>query len=783
MRLCVSKFLSFLIMKNQQDFDGVMRRRTEVDDEGQESATIEEIDNFEPTNSPTNAPLAERLNDGEEGEPRCFEEVEVQEMIEFFHSIDYSSFDVDKKNAVEIILDKIENDNASSNPEPAADFFAKNKSKIHKEMHAILVSFVPAGERLSRFGNAYLKKWMMASNLKRYFLYRSKEALATIAANRFLKRIERVNSQTYDNLVDILVELGQQERADNNSDDSDNPPAPNNTTADTQNNGRRGQRSNNNPTTQPVLDEVIQAVMKKSFMKHLKGEAREHCQLGHKLELPIGRDFMRLVNEKNKLGRVRIISLHKVGIVSKKNCPWSKDSIDFIACILDEDETLQLWGVEIKSRQTTSTITEEKEYMRRLRRNKFDKINSTDAAKFIRKRDERFQLLHHAYVYDFAKVVHVVGDNSGKVINATIVDYDPSLLSAYGDVITTLKDEVLFWAYDDTTDASDIVIPQNIVDICVELPNVNCVEALYSTVKLWKRMFHDTDILPLPSLQRIIPRSHAKWNAGKPGSDTITKIVDDCVFTPPKLYTNFESRASGRCFSNLCASILRLFQIASSNHQNFENKYPTLRHYLDAASHRFTYKKVLRILYSNFKEEVKKLSAAGTNNGQMQPSATPSSQQVTFNGQTVSDKLDFASVKTFKTPKKAKKRMIEKGTKISKLVQDRINSCSGHPFEVVDQGLNTKDQRRECLICKNKTKWMCVKCRFYFCMDYKETQKRKKQFYFVKEKKDEKSQDEITKIYGKTCFHIGHEKTLRQMLMCHPAVNEEQENTNPNIVN
>ena len=78
------------------------------------------------------------------------------------------------------------------------------------------------------------------------------------------------------------------------------------------------------------------------------------------------------------------------------------------------------------------------------------------------------------------------------------------------------------------------------------MTTVNCKEVLYSSVKLWKRMFDNTSILPRPTLSRIIPRSHAKWNTGKPGSDTITKIVDDCSFIPPKEYTNYESKASGR---------------------------------------------------------------------------------------------------------------------------------------------------------------------------------------------------------------------------------------------
>ena len=165
-------------------------------------------------------------------------------------------------------------------------------------------------------------------------------------------------------------------------------------------------------------------------MRHLKGNAREYCTLGHKLELPIGLDFIKDVNGRKNLGEnVRILSLHKAGLVGMKNCPWAKDSIDFVVCVLDEnDESLELWGVEIKSRQNNNTINKEKETMRKLRRAKYEEIEDEKVHTYIYKKDERLQLLHHAYVYNFDKVVHVVGDNAGKVMNATVVSYNSGTL-------------------------------------------------------------------------------------------------------------------------------------------------------------------------------------------------------------------------------------------------------------------------------------------------------------------------------------------------------------------
>ena len=454
-------------------------------------------------------------------------------------------------------------------------------------------------------------------------MYRSKESLVRFGARYFGKRLS--TSSTYNNLINPLVDLAtaNQNARNNNEEESLGGLSTSPDTVDDQEDAIHEEVSVRRPSEQqeqrrqletpPVTDAIIKAVLKKSFMKHLKGQARDHCQMGHKLELPIAKDFMSDVNEKKKLGGdVKIISVHKVGLVGKKMQPWAKDSIDFIACVLEANQ-LKLWGVEVKSRQTVSTVTRERENMRKLRRKKYEEIDTKKVSAFLYKRDERFQLLHHAFVYSFDKVVLIVGDNGGKVINATVVTYDTTTLESYGKVIETLKEKVLGWAYNEYDDVSDVLIPENIVNLCNDISAINCREALYSNLKLWKRMFQDTFILPRPTLTRIIPRSHAKWNTGKPGSDTITKIVDDCVFTPPKEYTNYESKASGRCFSNLTSAILRMFQISTAK-KDFTRFYPTLDHYRNAASHRCTHKKLLRTIHRIYKKTNKRIVSHRFNN-------------------------------------------------------------------------------------------------------------------------------------------------------------------------
>ena len=300
-------------------------------------------------------------------------EVEVQNMINFFDEIDTSEFDCEKQEALAIITDRIKNDNGpnASTPTPAG-LFENLMSKIRGEIVELLLEFVPQSERRRTGGSAYLKKWFQADNLKRHFLYRSKESLVTIAATCFGKRLG--TSLTYDKLIEKLIEAADEALDDAATDNSDD-------VEEIENFGEEGSIGMTNQQQQqqqveapPIIDDVIKAVLKKSFMKHLKGGARGHCQMGHKLKLPIGKDFMRDLNERNKLGGIKIISLHKVGLVGKQKCPWAKDSIDFLACVLEKDQSIQLWGVEVKSRQTISTITKEKEHTRKLRRKNMKKL-------------------------------------------------------------------------------------------------------------------------------------------------------------------------------------------------------------------------------------------------------------------------------------------------------------------------------------------------------------------------------------------------------------------------
>ena len=172
-------------------------------------------------------------------------------------------------------------------------------------------------------------------------------------------------------------------------------------------------------------------------------------------------------------------------------------------------------------------------------------IESFEVCDYIKKVAELFQLLHHAFVYDFERVIIVIGNESGKVISGTAINFDDGTKISYGKVVDDLKKNSLLWAYT-MLPACNTVIPNEVIAISEDVKMINGKEALYGSFKLWKAMSLDPGpaVLPYPVLKRILPSSHAEWNTTKGGSDTVTKIADDCIINPPRQLTNFESTAT-----------------------------------------------------------------------------------------------------------------------------------------------------------------------------------------------------------------------------------------------
>ena len=720
----------------------------------------------------TNAPLLTAEDGQDDVEPAA-----ATSMIDYFESLVISPTitqggdreeDPERQEALSIIIDCIRHDPDGNTPiTNDHGLFAKTKAKqkLRKVMLSLIASRIEEEDRVQRMGDAALKKWMTSDNMYRQFMFLKKHAIINIAATRAGVRLN--DSISVDKLIMKLIETLH----------SSSPRSRNETTVtraggllaggDLNDQGEHQQQTTNASNDEQVTaiaKEITKAMLLNSFMKPLKGISREYCRMGHKLELPIGLDWMKDLNNKKLFTGFQIISLHKVGLVEKKNCPWAKDSIDFIAFVHDDARSaVELWGVEVKSRVTNTTISKEMEFGQKLRRKKYEKINADQVHKYFRVAGERFQVLHHAYVYGLERVIHIVANNSGKVMNGTLVEFDENIHQAYGKVVEKLKNMALYWAYDDDEDdISHLMIPNNIISMCRGIKTINGKETIYGALKLWKTMFSDATILPRPVLQRIIPRTHAQWNSTKGGSDTVTKLVDGCFLKPPRNYTNFESVAFGRCISNLVATILKLYHVVSAK-DNVAQSYPSMQHYRNAASHRMTYGRMLRRLYTFFKEEAKDEANKENQEPADEPTNTGRVRRARAQGHSsVPELLDFCTQKTFQTPMKARRRQIEKGI-VSNRILERTTHCTGHPIEIIEQDEgNKKDPRRECYLCSTKTAWRCTKCRLYFCMNYKGNKLREEKLYYNHERNTQEENHGTTKIYGKSCFFRAHEGAIRE---------------------
>ena len=289
-------------------------------------------------------------------------------------------------------------------------------------------------------------------------------------------------------------------------------------------------------------EKVIQSILEKSFQPQQKGKLREYCNTGHRLELPILANFCRELDDPlqdHPHHNIRVKSAFTAGLVEKKAAPWVKDSIDFIIAVQDVllgdgDEDEELWGVEIKSRVTASSAASEENFILDTDRAKHMKINYADVHRYLPKVSERYQILHHAYTYDFEKVIIIVGDESGKLIQSTLVHFSPEVKAAYGRVLHRIKTIGLTWLpFYESNDGEDGTsssstsnsIDESILSIADSVKTINGREALLSSIWMLNSMLGQQ--LPLPSCSRIIPIYCAYWNAVKGGSDTTTKLMDD----------------------------------------------------------------------------------------------------------------------------------------------------------------------------------------------------------------------------------------------------------------
>mmetsp|Transcript_12022 Transcript_12022/g.14908 ORF Transcript_12022/g.14908 Transcript_12022/m.14908 type:complete len:391 (-) Transcript_12022:1073-2245(-) len=340
-------------------------------------------------------------------------------------------------------------------------------------------------------------------------------------------------------------------------------------------------------------DEAAKAILQKSFLPHQKGQAREYCSLGHMLELPILHNCIQVVTgEESPVIGLEVKGAYTTGLAAKKGSPHAKDSIDFVITVteLDDPDEVKAWGFEAKGRVTARTAAAEERNLRYLS-HPHVRIHEFDVHEEVANEGERFQVLHHAFVYDFDVVVLAIGDDQSSLIRSTIIDFSIDLKEQFGEVIDELKRISLEWAYPDNPAALSstitnrrapkvITVPQRILNLAKDIKTINGSDTLQGTANIWRSLV----LLPkpFPSFLRFIPAVYAFWNVVKGGSDTTSKLMDDCILRVPKAHMNTETVAINRLLSLVFVLIHHLNQTITA--QDNLNSYSSLLNYQISAS-------------------------------------------------------------------------------------------------------------------------------------------------------------------------------------------------------
>ena len=182
-----------------------------------------------------------------------------------------------------------------------------------------------------------------------------------------------------------------------------------------------GERQKQNDSVLTPKLAATKSILEKSFLPHRKGKHREHTSLGHWLEKPILKQWIKVANDEydSPVAGMKFKGLYTAGLAAKKGEEYAKDSIDFVMLVCDPSAThpekLKAWGFEAKGRVTPRTAAAEEQGIRYLL-NRHIRIKDWEVHKEFGDQGERFQVLQHAYVYDFETVVLAVSDNQADLI-------------------------------------------------------------------------------------------------------------------------------------------------------------------------------------------------------------------------------------------------------------------------------------------------------------------------------------------------------------------------------
>ena len=154
----------------------------------------------------------------------------VETMKQYFNSISNINFSDDKKEALSIIKNRVNNDSEDGNSFFQAELLTNAKKGIMKELIELLKCRINEKDRQTRLGKNLVTKWFEAKNSERVFFFFSKRALEKIAAGEPYNFIlKNAASRPYDKLISEIVARGKSVNLRNSTDNQEDESASSNT--------------------------------------------------------------------------------------------------------------------------------------------------------------------------------------------------------------------------------------------------------------------------------------------------------------------------------------------------------------------------------------------------------------------------------------------------------------------------------------------------------------------------------------------------------------------------
>ena len=668
--------------------------------------------------------------------------------------------------------------------EEEAGIILKRRNAVAKNLIFNFVrNLVPEEHRISRVTKKSQIAWLIAHNSVRMYHFYNAKGLKAEMAKKKIAFAPGSGRRTTEDMIRALsgddTVPGVLQPADIEAAAAAAAAA---ATAATTNTAARRPLAAAELNAMPSHDASIIAMLNRSFLPHQKGTKREHCSLGHKLEKPILKKFIEMTKKEGSSSPAPFVNIkgaYTAGLAAKKGAVYAKDSIDFVLLVendistindysIDSDSdtdsisshrgatgNLKAWGFEAKGRVTARTAAEEESNLQDIHF-PHQRIKADIAHRHVASVAERFQVLQHSYVYDLDTVVLAISDSQSDLIRSSIIDFPKELRASFGKVLSDIKDLTLFWLYDEGSITNGIVtIPDEIKKLAEKVPGINGSETLQGTANIYVALSQLPK--PFPSFHRFIPAIYAFWNTVKGGSDTTTMLMDASNVKIPKKYVNTETVAVNRLTMLLLVVIHRLFQITSSNKDLAV--YKSLHRYREAANQRFSFDGSIMKMHSIFRRELEKLTNPRTSINQS-PSSNPRSRPALrdirqkYNG-VFQEHISFGTTLSAPTPKKISKK-VARG-EADPEVEAMVRNCTGMPTKLGEKG-----SARRCDLCKFPgTKWFCVGCKRWFCMDRQISAEKnatdKTLSFYRKEHKGKYLH------FQKTCFHKAHEEAWCRM--------------------